>query len=272
MIFESIFWWTNVKIKCVFNESCVPDWLDAGDRPAADEQDHGASGFPGCKYFKYLNIGQTTQTQQSRPLPSAEIRLRLSCKYSLCWVCCGHFKFSYSNKKKVKTLSHFHLSLYSSRDMTNMDSGETRVRANSYWSLCWKTRSRLQEVTLLCLLKVRRFSNSVWREFSELWRVCDLPGGLFWLWSLVLCECEVRCVSVFEVDAGAEDGQQLLLVLLDVPLQDLLTGAQQTLERLHVDHCDTHTHPSSSSSSSSDCFILMLKHCLEKCKSERIAV
>lgn len=145
--------------------------MDAGDpcdRPAADEQDHGASGFPGCKYFKYLNIGQTTQTQQSRPLPSAEIRLRLSCKYSLCWVCCGHFKFSYSNKKKVKTLSHFHLSLYSSRDMTNMDSGETRVRANSYWSLCWKTRSRLQEVTLLCLLKVRRFSNSVWREFSEL--------------------------------------------------------------------------------------------------------
>ncbi len=63
----------------------------------------------------------------------------------------------------------------------------------------------------------------------------------------VICCCVGRCEagfcgwSVFEVDAGSEHSQQLLLVLRDVPLQKLLTGAQQTLEGLHIDHCNART-------------------------------
>lgn len=43
--------------------------------------------------------------------------------------------------------------------------------------------------------------------------------------------------SVSQVHAGAEQSHQLLLVVGDVPLHDLLTGAQETLERLDVYYC-----------------------------------
>ncbi len=76
----------------------------------------------------------------------------------------------------------------------------------------------------------------------------DLQTHLFSTHLLaVICCCVGRCEagfcgwSVFEVDAGSEHSQQLLLVLRDVPLQKLLTGAQQTLEGLHIDHCNART-------------------------------
>lgn len=43
--------------------------------------------------------------------------------------------------------------------------------------------------------------------------------------------------SVSEVHAGAEQSHQLLLIVGDVPLHDLLTGAQEALKRLHVYYC-----------------------------------
>lgn len=43
--------------------------------------------------------------------------------------------------------------------------------------------------------------------------------------------------SVSQVHAGAEQSHQLLLVVGDVPLHDLLTGAQETLKRLDVYYC-----------------------------------
>lgn len=43
--------------------------------------------------------------------------------------------------------------------------------------------------------------------------------------------------SVSQVHAGAEQGHQLLLIVRDVPLHDLLTGAQEALKCLHVYYC-----------------------------------
>lgn len=61
-----------------------------------------------------------------------------------------------------------------------------------------------------------------------------------------LCLC-IRCVikgteggvggSVSQVHARAEQSHQLLLIVGDVPLHDLLTGAQEALECLHVYYC-----------------------------------
>lgn len=74
-----------------------------------------------------------------------------------------------------------------------------------------------------------------------------------------MCACACACVcvvvvvvtlegteggvggSVSQVHAGAKQGHQLLLIVGDVPLHDLLTGAQQALKRLHVYYCGDDT-------------------------------
>lgn len=55
--------------------------------------------------------------------------------------------------------------------------------------------------------------------------------------------------SVSQVHAGAKQGHQLLLVVGDVPLHDLLTGAQQALKRLHVYYCRGNTEGGGSGAS-----------------------
>ena len=60
--------------------------------------------------------------------------------------------------------------------------------------------------------------------------------------NVCVCLKAQRKSSVSQIHAGAKQSHQLLLVVSDVPLHDLFTGAQQTLKRLDVYYCkDTHT-------------------------------
>lgn len=64
-----------------------------------------------------------------------------------------------------------------------------------------------------------------------------------------VCACKIERVCVIEgteggvgglvsqVHAGTKEGYQLLLIVGDVSLHDLLTGAQEALERLDVYYC-----------------------------------
>lgn len=64
---------------------------------------------------------------------------------------------------------------------------------------------------------------------------------------MCMSECGCLCViegteggvggSVSQVHAGAKQGHQLFLIVSDVPLHDLLTGAQEALKCLHIYYC-----------------------------------
>lgn len=62
-----------------------------------------------------------------------------------------------------------------------------------------------------------------------------------------VCVCVCLCIiegteggvggSVSQVHAGAKQGHQLFLIVSNVPLHDLLTGAQEALKCLHIYYC-----------------------------------
>ena len=70
--------------------------------------------------------------------------------------------------------------------------------------------------------------------------------------SVCVCVCVCVCVkegteggvggSVSQVHAGAEQSHQLLFIVRNVPLHDLLTGAQEALKRLHVYYCENRSY------------------------------
>ena len=103
----------------------------------------------------------------------------------------------------------------------------------------------VQNMWAVMYLQVSQFSHmchSLCKVTTSLYSHCMIED-------ICLCVCVCVCVcvvegteggvggSVSQVHAGAEQGHQLLLIVGDVPLHDLLTGAQEALKRLYVYYC-----------------------------------